>query len=299
MRVIVSGASGLVGSALLPALLADGVEVGRLVRPGTKPNSGDVSWDPSAARIDAERLSRFDAVIHLAGENIAAGRWSAARKEAIRRSRVDGTILLSRALARLQQRPKVLIAASAIGYYGDRGDEILRESSARGRGFLPAVCVGWESATEPAESVGMRVVNLRFGVILSRHGGALKRMLLPFRLCAGGPIGSGAQYMSWIGIDDAVGVIRFALENQTLHGPVNAVAPNPVTNLDFTRALGKALRRPTVMPMPAFAARLAFGEMADALLLASARVVPDALLSVGYSFRHPQIDDALSHVLSV
>ena len=297
MKVLVSGSSGLVGSALLPALSQAGDRVTRLVRPGKAAGPGDVAWDPVAGIIEAQKLEHLDAVVHLAGENIAAGRWNEKRKEAIRRSRVEGTLLLCRALARLKHPPRVLVAASAIGYYGDRGDEILRESSHRGRGFLPAVCVAWESATEPAEQAELRVVNLRFGVILSRAGGALAKMLLPFRLGLGGPVGSGRQYMSWITIDDAVGAIRHALVMQTLSGPVNVVSPNPVTNLEFSRALGRALRRPAFAPMPAFAARLAFGEMADALLLASTRVVPDALLASGHILSHPDLEPALQHVL--
>lgn len=298
MKLVVSGSSGLVGSALLPALTAAGHDVGRLVRPGGSPGPSDIAWDPAAGQIDAGRLAGVDAVVHLAGENIAAGRWNESRKEAIRKSRVDGTLLLSRALAGLQRRPGTLVSASAIGFYGDRGDEVLRESSPRGRGFLPAVCVAWESATEPAEKAGVRVVHLRFGVILSPRGGALKKMLLPFRLGLGGRVGNGRQYMSWIAIEDAVGAIQHALGAGQLRGAVNAVSPSPVTNIEFTRALGRALRRPTPAPLPAFAARLMFGEMADALLLASTRVVPDALRTSGFSFHHPDIEPALRHLLT-
>jgi hypothetical protein len=299
MQVLVSGASGLVGSVLVPSLATAGHRVARLVRPGTAPGGNDVPWDPMAERLDEARLSGVDAVVHLAGESIAAGRWTEARKEAIRKSRVDGTLLLSRALAKMKPPPRVLICASAIGYYGDRGDEVLREVSPRGRGFLPAVCVAWESATEPAEKVGIRVVNLRFGIILSVKGGALAKMLLPFRLGAGGILGSGRQYMSWVSIDDVVGVVEHALANETLRGPVNTVAPNPVTNREFTKTLGRVLGRPTIFPMPAFAARLVFGEMADALLLASARVVPDHLRASGYSFRHPDLEPALRRLLGL
>jgi uncharacterized protein (TIGR01777 family) len=244
------------------------------------------------------RLDGFDAVVHLAGENIAAGRWTESVKERIRKSRVDGTQLLSRALARLKQPPRAVVQASAVGFYGNRGDESLTESSPRGQGFLPAVCVAWEAAAEPAEKQGIRVVFLRFGVILSRKGGALKKMLLPFRLGVGGVIGDGSQYMSWITLDDAVAAIQHALSTEGLRGPVNVVSPQPVTNRGFTRTLGRALGRPTVFPMPAFAARLAFGEMADALLLSSQRVLPDRLLGSGYSFRHPDLEPALRHVLA-
>jgi uncharacterized protein (TIGR01777 family) len=297
MRILISGSSGMVGSAVLPALAAAGHETGRLARPGAAAAPSDVAWDPAASRIDAAGLGRYDAVIHLAGENIAAGRWSEARKKAIRRSRVDGTLLLTRALAKLERRPRTFVCASAIGYYGDRGDEILKETSPRGRGFLPAVCVAWESAAEPAEEAGLRVVHLRFGIILSKNGGALARMLLPFRLGLGGPVGDGRQYMSWITLDDAVGAILHALDSADIAGPVNAVSPSPVTNREFGRALGRVLRRPAVAPLPAFAARLAFGEMADALLLASARVVPGVLQATGYPFRHPNLEPALRHLL--
>ena len=298
MRILVSGSSGLVGSALRPALAAAGDEVGRLVRPGTNAGPLDVPWDPAAHRIDAAQLERFDAVIHLAGENIAAGRWNDARKEAIRRSRVDGTLLLTRALAKLRNPPATFVSASAIGYYGDRGDEVLQETSQRGRGFLPAVCVAWESAAEPAEAAGLRVVHHRFGVILSQDGGALARMLLPFRLGLGGPVGDGRQYMSWITLDDAVGAIRHTLDSTSIAGPVNTVSPSPVSNRDFGRTLGRVLRRPAIAALPAFAARLAFGEMADALLLASTRVVPGVLQATGYTYRHPELEMALRHVLN-
>jgi len=298
MRILVSGSSGLVGSALRPALADAGDEVGRLVRPGTKVGSLDVAWDPVAGRLDNEKLEGFDAVIHLAGENIAAGRWNAARKEAIRRSRVDGTLLLTRALAKMKTPPTTFVSASAIGYYGDRGDEVLKETSERGRGFLPAVCVAWESAAEPAEAAGMRVVHLRFGVILSKDGGALARMLTPFRLGLGGPVGDGRQYMSWITLDDAVGAIRHALDSTSIAGPVNAVSPAPLTNRKFGSTLGRVLGRPAIAPLPVFMARLAFGEMADALLLASARVVPGVLQATGYRFRHPDLEMALRDILS-
>ncbi|MFQ5878160.1 MAG: TIGR01777 family oxidoreductase [Acidobacteriota bacterium] len=297
MHVFVSGSSGFVGSALVPSLAEAGYQVGKMVRPGGVAGPLDLFWDPITGRIDAGRLEGADAVVHLAGENIASGRWTAARKERIRKSRIDGTLTLSRALAKAQRPPRVLLSASAIGFYGDRGDEILDESSQRGSGFLPAVCVGWESATEPAEQRGIRTVNLRFGAILSPRGGALKRMLPPFRLGLGGRLGSGRQYMSWVSLDDTVGAIRHALTAETLRGPVNVVSPGPVTNLEFTRALGRVLGRPTLFPMPAAAARLAFGELADAVLLASARVLPRALRSSGYRFAHAELEPALRDLL--
>jgi uncharacterized protein (TIGR01777 family) len=235
--------------------------------------------------------------VHLAGENVAAGRWNDARKLRIRSSRVDGTRMLAAALAQMERPPRALITASAVGYYGDRGDAWMDERSAPGTGFLAEVCRAWEAATEPARSAGIRVAHLRFGVVLSAAGGALKRMLLPFKLGAGGVLGSGDQYMSWISIDDAVGAIVHAVAERSIAGPVNAVAPAPVTNREFTQALGRVLRRPTVFPMPAFAARLAFGEMADEMLLASTRVRPSRLEETGYRFEHTSVEQALRHVL--
>jgi hypothetical protein len=246
---------------------------------------------------DLSRLEGVDAVVHLAGENIAAGRWTAARKEEIRRSRVEGTRRLSESLARLSRRPKVLVSASAIGFYGNRGDEILKEDSAPGSDFLAQVCRDWEAATDPASRAGIRVVHLRSGVILSPAGGALKKMLLPFKMGAGGRIGSGAQFMSWIAIDDTIGAIHHAIVTEPLQGPMNGVAPTPVRNAEFTRTLGRVLSRPAIAPMPAFAARLAFGEMANALLLASQRVMPTRLQASGYKFRYPELEGALRHLL--
>jgi uncharacterized protein len=298
VRVLVSGAGGLIGSALLPSLREAGHSVARLSRPGSARGGDDVEWDPLNGRLDAARLGGFDAVVHLAGESIAAGRWTAARKARIRDSRVVGTRLLSESMARAKPGPAVLVSASAIGWYGNRGDEILREDSRPGGDFLAAVCRDWEDATGPAASAGRRVVRLRFGVILSRDGGALARMLLPFRLGLGGRVGSGRQFMSWIAIGDAVGAIRHAIERGDLSGPVNAVAPGPVTNAAFTAALARALRRPALIPMPAFMARLAFGEMGEALLLASQRVEPARLVASGYRFRHAEVEAALRDLLS-
>lgn len=295
MKVLVSGPNGLVGSALRPLLTTGGHSIVGLTR--SKSSENAIVWDPDAGKLDANELRGFDGVVHLAGESIAAGRWSEAVKKRIRDSRVKGTTLLCQALARQETPPKVLVCASAIGYYGNRGDEHLDEDSALGSGFLPDVCQEWEAATEPARARGIRVVNLRFGVVLSPAGGALKQMLLPFKMGVGGVVGSGNQYMSWIALDDAVGAIYHSLTHDDVQGPVNATAPNPVTNREFTKTLGKVLRRPTIFPMPAFAARLALGEMADALLLSSAYVLPTKLQASGYQFRFSDLEPALRHVL--
>jgi uncharacterized protein (TIGR01777 family) len=296
MHVVVSGSRGLVGSALVPFLTTGGHRVTRLVR-GTAAGPDETAWDPARGPVDASRLDGVDAVVHLAGENIAAGRWTSARKAEIRRSRVEGTRNLCHALACLPHPPKVFVSASAIGFYGDRGAEILTEASAPGTGFLTDVCREWEAATEPASRAGIRVINLRFGMVLSPRGGALQKLLLPFRLGMGGRIGDGRQFTSWIALDDAVGAIHHALCEESVRGPVNAVAPEPVSNAEFTRTLARVLQRPTLLPVPAFAARLAFGEMADALLLAGARVMPARLQASGYRFRFPDLESALRHLL--
>lgn len=297
MRVLITGSSGLVGSNLIPLLTTGGHEVARLVRSDAGGAADRILWKPNDGEIDRDALEGFDAVVHLAGANIGDKRWSAERKAQIRNSRVDGTKLLAEALAGLSSPPKVLVCASAIGYYGDRGDEELDEQSAAGEGFLADVCRDWETAANPARDKGIRVVHTRFGVILTPEGGALKKMLLPFKLGAGGVIGSGKQYWSWVAIDDVIGSILHALTNDAVSGPVNVTAPNPATNREFTKALGRVLSRPTIFPMPAFAARLALGEMANELLLASARVLPKKLLDTGYEFRHAELEAALRHVL--
>ena len=297
MRILVSGASGLVGASLVPLLRRQGHEVLLLVRSPSAAAPGAVFWDPSAAKLDLRSVEGCDAAIHLAGENIAGGRWTAERKRQILESRRKGTRLLAEGLGRLARPPKVLISASAIGYYGNRGAETLRENSRPGSDFLSEVCVAWEEATRPAWEGGIRVVNPRIGVVLSTAGGALARMLPPFRLGLGGKIGSGNQYMSWISMDDLVGVICYCMETEALVGPVNAVSPHPVTNREFSRALADALSRPSVFPLPGFLARWLLGEMADALLLASARVEPARLLAAGYGFQHPELEVALRHVL--
>ncbi|HEU4370298.1 MAG TPA: TIGR01777 family oxidoreductase [Methylomirabilota bacterium] len=295
MHVVVTGSSGLVGSALIPELTAGGHIVRRLVR--RFPADGDARWDPVAGVLGPGALDDADAVVHLAGEGIAAGRWSAAKKARIRDSRVRSTLLLARSMAALDRRPKVFVSASAVGFYGDRSDELVDEATGPGRGFLADVCKEWEAATRPASDAGVHVVNVRLGVVLSRRGGALPTLLRPFRVGAGGPIGTGRQYMSWIAIDDVVGAIEHLLRAETVTGPVNLVAPDAVTNGEFTKALGRVLRRPTVLPVPAFALRLLLGEMADEMLLASTRVRPSRLLESAYRFRHPRLEAALRHLL--
>jgi uncharacterized protein (TIGR01777 family) len=297
MRVLVSGASGFIGSALVPTLTAGGHTVTRLVRSTPRPGQAEIPWNPAARSIGTPALEGLDAVVHLAGENIASGRWTAAKKASIRDSRVQGTSVLCEALAQLVNPPKALLCASAIGYYGDRGQTILREESLPGTGFLAEVCQAWEAATAPAVQRGIRVVHLRFGVVLSPAGGPLATMLTPFRLGLGGVVGTGKQYISWIALDDVLGAIQHALSTETLEGPVNVVAPQAVTNQEFTTTLGRVLRRPTRLPLPAFAARLLFGEMADALLLASTRVTPARLVASGYTFQYPKLEEALRHLL--
>lgn len=298
MKILVSGASGLVGTKLTAALTAAGYQVGRLVRQRSRAAGSDVVWNPAEGQLEASALADCDAVINLAGENIASGRWSAKRKDQILHSRVNGTRTIATALAAVADRPRTLINASAIGYYGDRGGERLSESSSAGSGdFLSGVCREWEHSTEPAAKAGVRVVLERFGIILSSQGGALKKMLLPFRLGLGGKIGSGRQYMSWVAIDDVIGATLYCLSSPALNGPVNVVAPQPVSNAEFTKTLGRVLGRPTIFPMPALAARLAFGQMADELLLASQRVEPSRLLDAGYVFKYPDLEPALVHVL--
>ena len=294
-NIAVTGASGLVGSTLMPMLTTGGHGVTRLVQKTA--GDAEVSWDPKGNAFDASSLDGVDAVVHLAGENIAGGRWTPRLKAEIRDSRVDGTRLLCEKIAEMKTPPKVLVCASAIGFYGDRGDEVMDEESASGSGFLADVVTQWEAATQPARDAGIRVVNLRFGMILSPKDGALAKMLLPFKLGGGGRVGSGLQYWSWISIDDAAGAIHHALVTDSLSGPVNAVAPNSVTNAEFTNTLGCVLNRPTIVPMPAFAARLALGEMADELLLASIRVEPNRLIESGYEFRQPTLENALRHLL--
>ena len=294
---VVAGASGLVGRALGSALVREGWTVRRLVRrtPGAP---GEFAWDPAAGTVDAAAFAGAHAVINLAGENIAAGRWTAARRERILRSRVEATRTLVVALQGMAAKPAVLLNASAVGIYGDRGDEVLTESSGMGVGFLTEVTLAWETHAEGAARAGVRTVLLRFGMVLSADGGALGKMLPLFRLGLGGPLGRGTQWMSWVDIDDAVGAMLHALRDERATGAMNVVAPTPVTNAEFTAALGRAVRRPAVLPAPAWALRAVFGAMADEMLLASTRVAPRQLERLGYRFRQPTIDAALAAVLS-
>lgn len=295
MRIAISGSTGLVGSALADTLKAEGAQIINLVR--NDPEAGDILWDPLASSFDAAPLADCEAIVHLAGENIASGRWTAEKKQRIRESRVHSTRLLAEGLAAAAQKPKVLVTASAIGYYGNAGDLLLDEQSSAGKDFLADVCQAWEAATEPALNAGIRVVHLRIGVVLTDKGGALAKMLTPFRLGLGGRVGSGKQYWSWIALPDLVRVIQHAIGCQSLEGPVNAVAPEPVTNAEFTRVLGKVLRRPTLFPLPSFMARLMLGEMADALLLSSTRVSAEKLEQSGYRFEFIDLESALRGVI--
>ena len=296
MHILISGASGLIGGALGPALAAAGHHVTSLVR-RVPTSDAERRWDPAAESLDPGVLDDIDAVIHLAAESIASGRWTRARMKRILQSRRQSTHLLAEASARARRPPSAFLCASAIGYYGDRPGETLDEESGPGSDFLAEVCQQWEAACAPAADQGVRVVNLRFGVVLSPQGGALKQMLGPFRLGLGGRLGSGRQTMSWIALDDVVGAVQHVLATQTLQGPVNLVAPNPVSNRELTRTLGKVLRRPAALPAPRFALRLALGKMAGPLLLSDQNVLPTRLQSSAFSFQYPELEPALRHLL--
>jgi uncharacterized protein (TIGR01777 family) len=293
-RILVSGASGSIGAAFLPFLQARGVAVTRLVRHSAAAKD-QVIWDP-ARPVPPETVSGFDAVIHLSGETIV-GRWTEAKKRRIIESRSQGTGHLAEAAAQAAQRPRVLISASAVGYYGNRGNEILREESPSGDGFTAEICRKWEGATQPAAAAGIRTAQMRIGVVMSADGGALPKMITPFRLGLGGRLGSGRQWWSWVSVDDVAGAIHHVLTHDTLHGPVNTAAPNPVTNAEFTSILASVLRRPAIFPMPAFAVKLLFGEMGEELFLGSQRVVPAKLAASGYQFQHPALKNALQEIL--
>ena len=295
MKILITGSSGLIGSALAESLVGDGHRVIRLLRKNR--TAGFPSWDPDRGVIDLADTNDIAAVVHLAGDSIADGRWNEHKKDRILNSRVRGTRLLAETFAASDHKPRVIVSASAVGLYGDQGTKIVDEASEPGTGFLANVCEQWELATAPASGAGIRVANVRLGVVLSPAGGALSNMLLPFKMGLGGVIGSGAQYMSWVSIDDAVGAMQHVIKNDSLRGPVNLVSPTAVTNREFTATLGRVLHRPTILPMPAFAARIAFGEMANELLLASTRVFPQQLMDTDYKFRHPELREALKDLL--
>ncbi|MGH3147737.1 MAG: TIGR01777 family oxidoreductase [Rubrobacter sp.] len=294
MNVLISGATGIIGTTLIPELEAAGHRVTRLTR---SPRSGDdVGWDPGAGSIDGD-LEGTDAVVHLAGESIAEGRWTPEKKRRILESRRSGTRLLAQTIAALPTPPHVMVSASAVGYYGDRGNELLTEESGPGTGFLAEVCREWEAGADPAREAGIRVVHPRIGIVLSTRGGALGATLPIFKLGAGGKIGSGKQYWSWISLDDVAGSFVHALTNESVSGPVNVGSPNPLTNAEYTKVLGRVLNRPTVFPVPATAARIVLGGMADELLLASQRMQPSRLEETSYEYRHTDLEEALKHIL--
>jgi uncharacterized protein (TIGR01777 family) len=297
MRIVISGSSGLIGRSVTAALRTRGDDVTRLVR--RAPGPGEAQWEPESGSIDADALEGADALVNLGGAGIGDKRWSAPRRREIVSSRVQATSLLARTLAGLDHAPTVLVSASAVGYYGDRGDEELTEDSAPGRGFLADVCRDWEDATGPAAEAGVRVVRLRSGVVLSAHGGALARQLPLFRLGVGGRLGDGRQWLSWISLSDEVRAILHVLDQPSVQGPVNATAPEPVTNRDFTRALGRALHRPSILAVPGVALRVALGsDLASEMVLAGQRALPTMLSATGFTFDHPHIDVALADVLS-
>jgi uncharacterized protein (TIGR01777 family) len=295
--VAITGSTGLIGRALVDRLRSSGVQVRRLVRGAAKAQSGDVEWDPMRGILAPSALDGVAGVVHLAGEPIAK-RWTPERKRGIRESRVRGTELLARTIASLERKPRVVVSGSAVGVYGDRGDELLDESSATGNDFLANVVGEWERATAPASQAGVRVVLLRTGLVLSRAGGVLEKLLLPFKLGLGGPIGSGRQWMSWISLDDQLRAIEYALASPALSGPVNLVSPNPVTNAEFAATLGVVLTRPALVPVPALALELLFGEMARETILAGQRVLPRALVAAGFDFAHPTLEQALRFELT-
>lgn len=297
MKIIISGATGLVGGALARTLRNEGHSVARLVRAGNT-TTGDIQWDPADSKIDLVALEGADAIVNLNGASIGGGRWTPERKNLLRTSRVELTRFLVDSMSRLRQKPRAFVSASAIGFYGSRGDEVLTEASASGTDFLPELSHEWEQEAERAESFGIRTAVLRFGIILSSHGGALPRMLTPFKMGVGGRLGGGKQWMSWISLDDVVEIIQWAIADSQANGPVNVVAPNPVQNSEFTRVLAKVLHRPAIFPAPAFALRLMLGEMADALLLGSQRVRPEKLLGAGYKFQFDRLELALRAALA-
>lgn len=298
MKVAISGSSGLIGSVLIPRLESVGHTVVRLVRDHRQHGANDIYWQPASHILDPQRLEGLDVVIHLGGQNIASGYWTKARRHTIQTSRTQSTSFLSETIAGLRTPPRLFMSASAVGYYGHRGDEWLDESASPGTGFLAETCIQWEQSTAILAARAIRVVILRFGMVLSRRGGALKFMAPAFRWGLGGMIGDGSQYVSWITAADVAAVVNRVIDDATIRGPVNVVAPNPVTNREFTKVLAHTLRRPAYLPLPASVARLLFGALADELLLASARVTPRILLDAGYSFAHPELPSALRKVLN-
>jgi len=296
-KVTLSGASGMLGSVIGAALAARGVALLRLVRREER-EPGELCWNPATKEIQVEELEGIRAAVHLSGANVASRRWTAKYKREMEESRVGSTRLLAEALAKLKAPPQVLVTASAIGFYGDCGDQIVDEDSAAGRGYFPKLCTAWEEAAKPAEEAGIRVVHLRFGMVVGREGGAMSRLAPLFKLGLGGRLGDGTQWMSWVSETDAVSVALWALENPNVNGPLNVVAPNPVTNAEFTRELARAVHRSALLPAPAFALRLAFGEMADEALLASTRAVPKRLIQAGFTFAHPTLAEALASALA-
>lgn len=295
-RIGITGSTGMVGAALLSYLSTAGHQVARFVRRHEDEQAGDIYWSPAHRQLNPARLEGLDAVVHLAGENIGE-RWTAARRASIRDSRIEGTRLLARTLGAMKRPPTVFVSASAVGYYGDRGDEMLDEQSSRGDGFLAELTAEWEEAATPLRDRGVRVVHLRFGVVLSPSGGALRRLLTPFRLGVGGRAGTGRQWMSWIALDDCLGAVEHALFTDAVSGPVNVVAPEPVRNAEFARVLGSVLRRPAALPVPALALKAAFGEMAEQTLLASQRAIPAKLGSSGFAWLFPTLETALGFEL--
>ena len=298
MKILISGSSGLVGSDLCAFLVHQGHDVYKLVRHKAKIDSKSIYWDPELKELNPALLEGFDAVINLAGENIAAKRWTKAQKQLLRDSRINSTRLLSETLAKLSSKPKVFVSASAIGFYGDRPSEMLHEGAMPSKGdYLSDLCQDWEAAASVAKDAGIRVVHPRFGVILSPKGGAMSKLLTPFKLGAGGIIGNGKQVMSWIALDDVIYALNYVLMNEAIIGPVNFTSPNSATNSEFTKALAKVLSRPAIFPLPSFAAKLILGEMADALLLSSTKAKPVALLEAGFKFSYANLEEALRHLL--